>query len=137
MCTILLTGNLGLADAASDRILGTQEEDAALREIPVPEEESCHWTVEADFIASIRHGAPVRLTSFENGVKYMEFTEAVHRAAGSGQAIHHPRFIGQEPALGQGVPAWRRDHGRTPAHHLEAGRERFGDHLTDGVVIII
>jgi len=35
------------------------------------------WRVEADFIDSIRDGKPVRLTDFETGVKYMQFTEAV------------------------------------------------------------
>lgn len=35
------------------------------------------WRVEADFIDSIREGKPVRLTDFETGVKYMQFTEAV------------------------------------------------------------
>jgi predicted dehydrogenase len=35
------------------------------------------WRVEADFIASIREGRPVRLTDFATGVKYMRFTDAV------------------------------------------------------------
>lgn len=35
------------------------------------------WRVEADFVASIREGSAARLTDFETGVKYMQFTEAV------------------------------------------------------------
>ena len=35
------------------------------------------WRVEADFVASIRDGAPVRLTDFATGVRYMAFTDAV------------------------------------------------------------
>lgn len=35
------------------------------------------WAVEADFVRSIREGAPVRRTSFADGVEYMRFTEAV------------------------------------------------------------
>lgn len=35
------------------------------------------WRVEGDFIESIREGKPVRLTDFNTGVKYMQFTEAV------------------------------------------------------------
>ena len=35
------------------------------------------WRVEADFIDSIRARKPVRLTDFETGVKYMQFTDAV------------------------------------------------------------
>lgn len=45
------------------------------------------WRVEADFIDSIREGKPVRLTSFEDGVKYMEFTDAVWRSWQQGRAI--------------------------------------------------
>lgn len=35
------------------------------------------WRVEEAFIASIRTGAPVRQTTFADGVRYMRFTEAV------------------------------------------------------------
>ncbi|HEY3487409.1 MAG TPA: Gfo/Idh/MocA family oxidoreductase [Gammaproteobacteria bacterium] len=42
------------------------------------------WRVEQDFIASIRTGAPVKLTSFEDGMQYMRFTEAVFRSQESG-----------------------------------------------------
>ena len=43
--------------------------------------------MEEDFIAAIRGKAPVRLTTFEDGVRYMEFTEAVFRSRQTGQAI--------------------------------------------------
>lgn len=46
--------------------------------VEVPVEKRRGWRVEADFINSIRTGAPVELTSFEDGVKYMRFTEAVY-----------------------------------------------------------
>jgi len=35
------------------------------------------WQVEADFVESIRSGKPVQLTSFEQGLRYMTFTEMV------------------------------------------------------------
>jgi hypothetical protein len=38
------------------------------------------WQVEADFVASIRTGAPVTLTDFATGRRYMRFTEAAWRA---------------------------------------------------------
>ncbi|MSQ35901.1 MAG: Gfo/Idh/MocA family oxidoreductase [Dehalococcoidia bacterium] len=38
------------------------------------------WAVERDFVASIRTGAPVELTSFADGLRYMRFTEAVWRS---------------------------------------------------------
>jgi predicted dehydrogenase len=45
------------------------------------------WQVEADFVASIRDGAPVELTNFEDGVRYMQFTEAVWRSLNEGRAF--------------------------------------------------
>jgi predicted dehydrogenase len=49
-------------------------------EVEIPQEERRGWRVEEDFINSIRTGAPVRLTNFSDGVRYMAFTDAVHRA---------------------------------------------------------
>lgn len=45
------------------------------------------WQVEADFIASIRDGAPVRLTSFEEGLRYMKFTDAVWKSLVEQRAV--------------------------------------------------
>jgi predicted dehydrogenase len=45
--------------------------------VPIAAEKRGGWRVEADFIDSIRDGKPVRLTDFETGVKYMQFTDAV------------------------------------------------------------
>ena len=42
------------------------------------------WKVEEDFVASIREGAPVRLTSFGDGVRYMRVIEAAHNSYTSG-----------------------------------------------------
>lgn len=50
------------------------------RALPVPLLPDAGWRVEADFVASIREGNPVRLTHFETGVRYMRFTEAAWRA---------------------------------------------------------
>ncbi|MEX0330033.1 MAG: Gfo/Idh/MocA family protein [Puniceicoccaceae bacterium] len=47
--------------------------------VEIPDEERRGWRVEEDFIDSIRNGTPVRLTNFADGVRYMEFTDAVHR----------------------------------------------------------
>lgn len=44
------------------------------------------WNVEADFIASIRTGAPVRLTDFATGARYMRFSEAVWESWSDGCA---------------------------------------------------
>jgi predicted dehydrogenase len=43
------------------------------------------WNVEQDFIDSIRDGKPVTRTSFADGWRYMQFTDAVDRSWRSGQ----------------------------------------------------
>jgi predicted dehydrogenase len=54
----------------------------------VPPEQRRGWRVEGDFVASIRTGAPVRLTDFGTGVRYMRVTDAVWRSwSAQGQRI--------------------------------------------------
>jgi predicted dehydrogenase len=79
-------------DLETDRITGVSRPQGVptLREIPVPPEKRGGWRVEADFVHSIRTGAPVRYTSFPAGVAYMEFTEAVARSAETGAAVELP-----------------------------------------------
>jgi len=67
---------------AADRLYRSDGPTEQLIEIPA--ENRPGWRVEADFIDSIRLGKPVRLTSFEEGLKYMRFTEAVHQSLASG-----------------------------------------------------
>jgi predicted dehydrogenase len=43
--------------------------------------------VEEDFVASIRTGAPVRLTSFPDGVRYMRFVDAAWRSWNERRAV--------------------------------------------------
>lgn len=45
------------------------------------------WRVEADFVASVRDGAPVRLTSFEDGMRYMRVIDGAWRSWQSGCAV--------------------------------------------------
>ena len=52
----------------------------SLREVILSEGDIQKWSVEEDFINSIRHDKPVTLTSFEDGLKYMIFTDAVHKS---------------------------------------------------------
>ncbi|MCX7819260.1 MAG: Gfo/Idh/MocA family oxidoreductase [Kiritimatiellae bacterium] len=58
--------------------------------LDVPESERGGWRVEEEFIAAIRGEAPVRLTTFEDGVRYMEFTEAVWRSLAQSRAVALP-----------------------------------------------
>lgn len=84
-------------DLMTDRILGAsrtrgaaQASTEALADIPIPADKARVWQVESDFVDSIRLGTPVRLTSFEMGVSYMEFTEAVAQSARTGVAAELP-----------------------------------------------
>jgi predicted dehydrogenase len=43
--------------------------------------------VEADFVDAIREGRPVTHTNFEDGVKYMAFTEAVQVSLREGRKV--------------------------------------------------
>ena len=53
-----------------------------------PDEGTSHgWQVEQDFVDSIRDGKPVTLTNFEDGVAYMQFTEAVYRSWSEGRSV--------------------------------------------------
>lgn len=45
------------------------------------------WRVERDFVDSIREGAPVILTNFEDGVNYMRVIEATQRSRLEGRAV--------------------------------------------------
>jgi len=45
------------------------------------------WQVESDFIASIRDGAPVRLTNFDDGVRYMRFIDGCWESWKSARAV--------------------------------------------------
>ncbi len=45
------------------------------------------WRVEHDFVASIREGAPVTLTNFPDGVRYMRFIDAAWRSWQEGAAV--------------------------------------------------
>ena len=60
-----------------------------LAQIPIDQSELRQWTAEADFIHAIRDGGPVS-PDFYEGLKYMEFTEAVYRSSREGRAISLP-----------------------------------------------
>lgn len=54
-----------------------------------PEDEG-RWRVEEEFIDLVREDRPVAFTTFAEGVKYMEFTEAVFLSASGGRKVSLP-----------------------------------------------
>ena len=63
------------------RLSGGRRGDRAVREIDIPAGRRIGWRVEEEFVNAIRGRERVSHTTFEDGVRYMEFTDAVHRSA--------------------------------------------------------
>ena len=72
-------------EADALRLTGGRRGESALREIPVPPRTRIGWRVEEEFVNAIRGREKIARTSFEDGVRYMEFTDAVTRSASTGQ----------------------------------------------------
>jgi predicted dehydrogenase len=68
------------------RLSGGRRGDGAVAEIAIPAERRLGWRVEEEFVNAIRGRERVSHTTFEDGVRYMEFTDAVVRSAASGRA---------------------------------------------------
>jgi len=86
---VWLYGTEGTLKIETDslRVFLGRRGDSDLREIHVPEEKRGRWRVEEEFVNAIRGIEQVRRTTFADGVRYMEFTEAVVQSARSGQGI--------------------------------------------------
>ena len=57
-------------------VKGGKTGDSELTDMPIPDDEVLEWTVESDFVNAI-NGGPQGDTSFYEGVRYMELTEAI------------------------------------------------------------
>ena len=77
-------------DSASMTLSGGRRGDDALSEIEIPEEKQGGWRVEEEFINAIRGIEPVTHTNFSDGVRYMEFTDAVNLSMQTGERIPLP-----------------------------------------------
>lgn len=67
-------------DALQSQLFQSAAGSTEEQKITLPRQECRGWQVEADFVRSIREGAPVKLTSFSEGLRYMRFTEMVGRS---------------------------------------------------------
>lgn len=78
-------------DAFHSQLLFSEAGATEERKITMSRAQSRGWQVEADFVKSIRTGTPVELTSFEQGVRYMTFTEMVAESLANQSArVHWP-----------------------------------------------
>jgi predicted dehydrogenase len=82
-----LFGSAGTLRFSENTLFGGQKGATQLQEIAIPGDEAAGWRVEEEFVGAVRGREPVTHTTFEDGVKYMEFTEAVARSMASGAAV--------------------------------------------------
>ncbi len=61
--------------------------DEALGPVDIDARRGPGWRVEEEFINAIRGREPIRFTTFEDGVRYMRFTDAVHASAAGGATV--------------------------------------------------
>lgn len=87
---VSIFGSQGTLRLSKDKLLGAGSGDSELKEIPILPHEQGRWQVEEEFIQAIRGERSITTTTFEDGVKYMEFTEAVARSAASGKTVSLP-----------------------------------------------
>ena len=71
-------------------IFGGRRGEPQLSPIANPQSEQAYYRVEQEFINAIRGIEQVVMNTFEIGVQYMDFTEAVHLSAESGQTVNLP-----------------------------------------------
>ncbi len=81
-------------DLGQGHLLGGRRGMTGLEKIEIPPSKIGQWRVEEEFINAIRGIEQIKLTTFEDGVKYMQFTEAVSLSAATGETIHLPLLNG-------------------------------------------
>ncbi len=74
---------------SSHAIMGGRKGDKELQPIQIPPDLVREWRAEAEFVNAIRTGEPVS-PDFEEGLRYVEFTEAAYRSARTGKTVSLP-----------------------------------------------
>ena len=82
-------GTLMLDINKMDIYMGTKN-DSNLSKISIPKKDQGAWRVEEEFINAIRGLEEITHTNFQDGVKYMEFTEAVTKSMQLEKKINLP-----------------------------------------------
>jgi predicted dehydrogenase len=72
------------------KVMGGKRGDKQMSEITVPAGKVGGWRVEEEFINAVKGIEPVTRTNFTDGVKYMEFTDAVQQSWQSGDRVTLP-----------------------------------------------
>lgn len=72
------------------KLSGARRGDDGLNQIEIPPENRGAWRVEEEFINAIRGVEPVTHTNFTDGLKYMQFTDAVTESVKTGNLVRLP-----------------------------------------------
>ncbi|MBM3277814.1 MAG: Gfo/Idh/MocA family oxidoreductase [Candidatus Handelsmanbacteria bacterium] len=83
-------GTRGTFKLSGDQCLAAGAGDQALKPLEMPVGRKGGWRVEEEFAQAVLEGKPVTHTNFEDGVKYMEFTEAVQFSLREGRKVELP-----------------------------------------------
>jgi predicted dehydrogenase len=86
-------------DLSRDEIRAGRRGEPELQNVEIPEAARGGWRVEEDFIEAIRGRRPVTHTTFADGVRYMQFTEAVARSSRHQQPVELPLKEFSNPSL--------------------------------------
>ena len=90
--TLAIYGSEGTLQFTGGQLYGGQKSSAGLEPISIPEREKGGWHVEEEFIGAIRGTEPVSHTTFESGLKYMMFTEAVWKSVAEQRGVYLSEF---------------------------------------------
>lgn len=84
---VYLFGSEGTLHFSGGKLFGGRKGDKSLAPIEIPAHEAGGWRVEEEFVNAIRGLEPITHTSFADGLKYMQFTEAVARSMAEARTI--------------------------------------------------
>jgi predicted dehydrogenase len=90
--TATLFGSAGTISLRDGNLLAGKRGDDRLEPIIIPEHLVGGWRVEEEFINAIRGLEPITHTTFADGFKYMQFTEAMARSCAENRGITLPLF---------------------------------------------
>lgn len=82
-----LVGTDGTLEWSGGTLRGAKKGAKEMKELKTPKKEAIGWRVEEEFVGAIRGTERIKFTTFEDGVKYMKFTEAVNRSLATGRAV--------------------------------------------------
>ena len=89
--SVTLFGSEGTLRFSGGKLFGGKKDDTNLSKITISDDEKGYWRVEEEFVNAIRGLETVQFTTFEIGVEYMAFTEAVMHSVKEGRLVEVQR----------------------------------------------